>query len=180
MPGATNWTLNVLGGEPLLLHNFTFLDTLWCWGYNSGGRRERALQHAQPGMSGRPRPARKREKPFPSSTAQARRLMARARDISRITAAIAVHAFGESFETAVGATKSNAAAILRKHTAKARAFRQRMRAAGWRPVRIWVPDTRAEGFAAKCAAQAAAIAPNDPAGDELQSFIDAAYEWPKA
>ena len=54
MPGATNWTLNVLGGEPLLLHNFTFLDTLWCWGYNSGGRRERALQHAQPGMSGLP------------------------------------------------------------------------------------------------------------------------------
>ncbi len=78
------------------------------------------------------------------------------------------------------AMKSNAGAILRKHTAKARAFRQRMRAAGLRPVRIWVPDTRAEGFAEKCAAQAAAIARNDPAGDELQSFIDAAYEWPEA
>ncbi len=78
------------------------------------------------------------------------------------------------------ATKSNAGAILRKHTAKTRAFRQRMRAAGLRPVRIWVPDTRAEGFAGKCAAQAAAIARNDPAGDELQRFIDAAYEWPEA
>ncbi len=74
------------------------------------------------------------------------------------------------------AMKSNAAAIRAKHSAKARAFRRRMRAAGLCPVRIWVPDTRAEGFAAKCAAQAAAIARHDPAGDELQRFIDAAYE----
>jgi len=77
------------------------------------------------------------------------------------------------------AMKSNAAAIRRKQKTNARAFRLRMRAAGLRPVRIWVPDTRAEGFAAKCAAQAAAIARSDPAGDELQRFIDAAYEWPE-
>jgi Protein of unknown function (DUF3018) len=77
------------------------------------------------------------------------------------------------------ALKSNAATIRRKHAAKARAFRLRMRGAGLREVRIWVPDTRAEGFAAKCAAQAAAIARHDPAGDELQRFIDAAYEWPQ-
>ncbi len=77
------------------------------------------------------------------------------------------------------AINSNAAATPRKHATKARAFRLRMRAAGLRPVRIWVPDTRAEGFAAKCAAQAAAIAKKDPAGVELQSFIDAAYEWPE-
>jgi hypothetical protein len=75
--------------------------------------------------------------------------------------------------------KSNAAAIRRKQAAKARAFRRRMRASGLRQVRIWVPDTRAVGFAAKCAAQAAAIARHDPAGDELQHFIDAAYEWPQ-
>jgi hypothetical protein len=75
------------------------------------------------------------------------------------------------------ASKSNAGAIRSKHAAKARAFRLRMRAAGLRPVRIWVPDTRAEGFAAKCAAQAAAVARHDPGGEELQRFIDAAYEW---
>jgi len=77
------------------------------------------------------------------------------------------------------AITSNASANRRKQTASARAFRLRMRAAGLRPVRIWVPDTHAEGFAAKCAAQAAAVARNDPAGEELQRFIDAAYEWPE-
>lgn len=76
------------------------------------------------------------------------------------------------------ATNPNAGAIRSRHAARARAFRLRMRAAGLRPVRIWVPDTRAEGFAAKCAAQAAALARHDPGGDELQRFIDAAYEWP--
>ncbi len=55
-----------------------------------------------------------------------------------------------------------------------------MRAARLRPVRIWVPDTRAGGFAAKCAGQAAAIAQHDLAGSDPQSFIDAAYEWPEA
>lgn len=71
-----------------------------------------------------------------------------------------------------------AAASRRKHTVKASAVRLSMRAAGLRQVRIWVPGTRAEGFAAKCAAQAGAIARHDPAGDELQRFVDAAYEWP--
>ncbi len=75
-------------------------------------------------------------------------------------------------------TKPKAAVSRRKHTVKASAVRLSMRAAGLRQVRIWVPDTHAEGFAAKCAAQAAAIARHDPAGDELQRFIDAAYEWP--
>jgi hypothetical protein len=74
--------------------------------------------------------------------------------------------------------KSNAAAIRRKHTGRSRALLLRMRAAGLRQIRIWVPDTHAEGFAAKCEAQAAAIARHDPAGEELQRFIDAAYEWP--
>jgi Protein of unknown function (DUF3018) len=32
--------------------------------------------------------------------------------------------------------------------------RQKLRAAGFRPVQIWVPDTRAPGFAEECARQA--------------------------
>jgi len=60
-----------------------------------------------------------------------------------------------------------------------RDYRSRLRAAGLRPVQMWLPDTRAPGFAAKCSAQARAIAANDPAGDEMQSFIEAAYEWPE-
>jgi hypothetical protein len=60
-----------------------------------------------------------------------------------------------------------------------RNYRERLRAAGLRPVQIWLPDTRARGFAKKCRAQAKAIAAHDPAGAELQAFIDASYEWPK-
>ena len=58
-------------------------------------------------------------------------------------------------------------------------YRQRMRAAGLRPVQIWVPDTRAPGFAAKCRRQARAIAASDPAGDEIMRFIDGVRDWPK-
>ena len=35
--------------------------------------------------------------------------------------------------------------------------RDKLRAAGLRPVQIWVPDTRAAGFAAECARQARLI-----------------------
>ena len=31
--------------------------------------------------------------------------------------------------------------------------RNKLRAAGLRPIQIWVPDTRAPGFAAECARQ---------------------------
>jgi hypothetical protein len=33
-------------------------------------------------------------------------------------------------------------------------YRRRLRRKGLRPVQIWVPDTRAEGFAAECRRQA--------------------------
>jgi hypothetical protein len=36
--------------------------------------------------------------------------------------------------------------------------RDKMRAAGLRPVQIWVPDTRAAGFAAECQRQCELIA----------------------
>ena len=35
--------------------------------------------------------------------------------------------------------------------------REKLRAAGLRPVQIWVPDTRAEGFAEECARQARVV-----------------------
>ncbi|MDR7037333.1 MULTISPECIES: antitoxin MazE family protein [Methylobacterium] len=59
-------------------------------------------------------------------------------------------------------------------------YRERMRAAGLRPLQIWVPDTRAPGFAATCRAQAEAIAAADPAGDEALRFIEDTYQWPEA
>ncbi len=59
-------------------------------------------------------------------------------------------------------------------------YRQRMRAAGLRPVQIWVPDSRAPDFAEKCRAQALAIAAGDPAGEEIMRFVAGVYEWPEA
>ena len=53
-----------------------------------------------------------------------------------------------------------------------------MRAAGMRPVQIWVPDTGAPDFAEKCHRQALAIAASDPAGDDALRFIEETYEWP--
>ena len=53
-----------------------------------------------------------------------------------------------------------------------------MRAAGLRPVHIWVPDTTAPAFIETCRRQAAAIAASDPGGDALLDWIDTVYEWP--
>jgi Protein of unknown function (DUF3018) len=58
-------------------------------------------------------------------------------------------------------------------------YRQRMRAAGLRPVQIWVPDVNAPGFAEACRRQARAIAASDSAGDEIVRFIASVYEWPE-
>ncbi len=52
-------------------------------------------------------------------------------------------------------------------------YRQRMRAAGLRPVQIWVPDTRAPDFVATCRRQAQAVAAHGPAGDEIMRFVAA-------
>ena len=57
-------------------------------------------------------------------------------------------------------------------------YRRRMRAVGLRPVQLWLPDTRAPAFIDKCRAQARAVAADDPAGDELMSFVESLYEWP--
>jgi hypothetical protein len=59
--------------------------------------------------------------------------------------------------------------------------RDTMRAAGLRPVQIWVPDTRRPGFAAECRRQAALVAQADKIDTDLLDFMDAALtdldEW---
>ena len=52
--------------------------------------------------------------------------------------------------------------------------RAALRAQGLRPVQIWVPDTRAPGFAEECARQAAIVDAANRADDELMRFMDAA------
>jgi hypothetical protein len=59
--------------------------------------------------------------------------------------------------------------------------RDTLRAAGLRPVQIWVPDTRRPGFAAECHRQAALVAQADQLDTDLSDFMDTAVadldEW---
>ena len=52
--------------------------------------------------------------------------------------------------------------------------RASLRAQGLRPIQIWVPDTRAPGFAEECARQAAIVDAANRADTELMEFMDAA------
>jgi hypothetical protein len=58
---------------------------------------------------------------------------------------------------------------------KVRAHRKRLRQQGLRPIQIWVPDTRASGFAAEAHRQSQAVARSAHAQAD-QDFIDAASE----
>ena len=55
---------------------------------------------------------------------------------------------------------------------KARAYRARMRASGFRPVQFWVPDTRTAAFRAEAHRQSGAVAGSAQEQDD-QAFIDA-------
>jgi hypothetical protein len=59
--------------------------------------------------------------------------------------------------------------------------RDTLRAAGLRPVQIWVPDTRRPGFAAECRRQSVLVAQADQLKTDLSDFMDAALtdvdEW---
>lgn len=55
---------------------------------------------------------------------------------------------------------------------KVRAYRERMRRRGLRPIQIWVPDVRSDSFAAEAHRQSIAVAKSTYA-DEDQDFIDA-------
>lgn len=52
--------------------------------------------------------------------------------------------------------------------------RDKLRAAGLRPVQIWVPDTRASGFADECARQARLV--RDSEDDATRADADAWLE----
>ena len=54
--------------------------------------------------------------------------------------------------------------------------RDALRAAGLRPIQIWVPDTRRPGFADECARQSALMAEADRADPELMADLEAALE----
>ncbi|CAA7627159.1 antitoxin MazE family protein [Magnetospirillum sp. UT-4] len=55
---------------------------------------------------------------------------------------------------------------------KMRAYRERMRAKGLRPVQVWVPDTRSAAFRQEAHRQSAAVAASALAAED-QAFIDA-------
>ena len=52
--------------------------------------------------------------------------------------------------------------------------RAALRAAGLRPIQIWVPDTRRPGFADECRRQAQTVAQADSHDREMMDFLDAA------
>lgn len=54
-------------------------------------------------------------------------------------------------------------------------YRRRMRARGYRPVQIWVPDVRTKEFAAEARRQAALVAEADRRSDD-QEFVEAVSE----
>lgn len=61
---------------------------------------------------------------------------------------------------------------IRERVQKRRAA---LRAAGLRPIQIWVPDTRKAGFADECRRQSRIVAAADRDDRELMEFLDAAW-----
>ena len=57
---------------------------------------------------------------------------------------------------------------------RVRKRRDALRAAGLRPVQIWVPDTSRPGFAEECRRQSLLVAAADATDPELSAFLDAA------
>jgi len=58
---------------------------------------------------------------------------------------------------------------------RVRKRRAALRAAGLRPVQIWVPDTRRPGFADECRRQSQVVAAADTSDPHLMKFLDAAW-----
>ena len=82
---------------------------------------------------------------------------------------------GNRREVSLGLCRSLRLGLVKEaHTLKERA-------AGLRPVQIWVPDTRRPGFAEECRRQAALIAAAERQDADLSNFMDAAAadldEW---
>jgi hypothetical protein len=53
--------------------------------------------------------------------------------------------------------------------------RDSLRAAGMRPVQIWVPDTRGEGFALECRRQSRLLR-DDPHEEDVHQWLQAAAD----
>lgn len=53
-------------------------------------------------------------------------------------------------------------------------YRARMRAQGFRPIQIWVPDSRSPKFAAECRRQSLSIARSPEAG--VEDFLETAAQ----
>ena len=65
--------------------------------------------------------------------------------------------------------RSNVARRVQKH-------RQSLRAAGLRPIQIWVPDVRSKSFAVQARRQSLAIARSAQEKDDL-AFIESVADW---
>lgn len=59
---------------------------------------------------------------------------------------------------------------------RVRKRRNEMRAAGLRPVQIWVPDERVPGFAEECGRQARIVAESDRKEQDVLDFLEAALD----
>jgi len=51
-----------------------------------------------------------------------------------------------------------------------------MRAAGLRPIQLWIPDTRSEGFSEELRRQVRLVVGSDKADHELIDFLDIAFD----
>ena len=58
---------------------------------------------------------------------------------------------------------------------RVRNYRDKLHAAGLRPVQIWVPDTRRPGFAEECRRQSLSLR-GDPAEQEISAWIENASD----
>jgi hypothetical protein len=61
---------------------------------------------------------------------------------------------------------------------KVRAYRERLRKQGLRPIQIWVPDMRSPEFVKEARRQSLLVA-KSPQEKEDQAFIDAVSDWPE-
>ena len=59
---------------------------------------------------------------------------------------------------------------------KVRAYRERLRRQGLRPIQIWVPDVNSRTFKQEAHRQSLAVA-NSPYAEEDQRFVDAISDW---
>lgn len=61
-------------------------------------------------------------------------------------------------------------------TQRVQKHRSELRAAGFRPVQIWVPDTRREAFKEECRKQSLSLK-NDPQERDILDFIDSVQDF---